>query len=167
MKNGKFFDLLPADGPFPEYAGKVMLFGQFVGSWEIDALWHLPDGGKRTARGEWHFGWILGGRGVQDVLFSAGSPPDHFGTTLRCYDPGNDIWHISWMQPYGNEFVNLTARQLEDRIVLEGPGAEPNRLERWSFNEIKADSFLWLGEASFDDGKTWVLEQEMRATRLE
>jgi hypothetical protein len=36
---------------------------------------------------------------------------------------------------------------------------------RWSFNDIRKDSFLWRGEISADAGKTWQLEQEMRVKR--
>ncbi|MHC1782270.1 MAG: hypothetical protein AB9891_05820 [Anaerolineaceae bacterium] len=160
------FDLISADGPFEEYSEKMMLYGQFVGSWDIDATWHQPDGISHTAKGEWHFDWVLGGRGVQDVLFAKGSPLDHFGTTLRCYDPTLDVWHITWMQPFGGEFVHLTGRQVGDRIVNEGSGTEAGRLERWSFTEITPRTFLWLGEASFDAGQTWFLEQEMHANRV-
>jgi hypothetical protein len=159
------FDLISASGPFPDHTEQAMLYGQFVGSWDIDALWHLPDGSTRTAKGEWHFGWILGGRGVQDVLFAAGAPRDHYGITLRCYDPSADIWHVTWMQPYGGEFVHLTGRKEGERIIQEGQGSDPSRRERWSFNDITPDSFLWLGEASFDGGLTWTLEQEMRGRR--
>src|SRR5438874_12763366 len=58
---------LGADGPFPELKEKLMLFGQFAGDWELDARYTLPDGRNTTAKGEIHFGWILSGRGVQDV----------------------------------------------------------------------------------------------------
>lgn len=142
-----------------------MLYGQFVGSWDIEATWHLPDGGQHTARGEWHFDWILGGRGVQDVLFAAGSPPDRYGTSLRCYDPALDVWHIVWMQPYGSEFVWLTGRQVGERIVQEGASSVAGKLERWSFCDITTASFVWRGEASLDGGATWTLEQEMHARR--
>ncbi len=159
------FDLLAASGPFAEHAEKLMLYGQFVGAWKIDVTWYMPNGGQRRGQGEWHFAWILGGRGVQDVLFGAGAPPDRFGTTLRCYDPAADVWHVAWMQPAGGEFVHLVGRKVGDRIVQEGVGTDPHRRERWSFNEITPHSFVWRGEVSLDEGATWFLEQEMRAER--
>ncbi len=88
-----------------------------------------------------------------------------FGTTLRCYDPTQDAWHVTWMQPFGGEFVHLVGRKVGDRVVQEGAGSDPRRRERWSFTDIASGSFLWLGEVSFDDGTTWFLEQEMRANR--
>src|SRR5438309_11111937 len=61
---------LGAEGPFPELKEKLMLFGQFVGDWEMDARYTQPDGTEIKAKGEIHFGWILNGRGVQDVWMS-------------------------------------------------------------------------------------------------
>ena len=165
MKQHDVFDLLAAPGPFPEYADKLMLYGQFVGVWDIDATWYKQAGGQRQGKGTWQFDWILGGRGIQDVLFASGAAADQFGTTLRCYDSAMDAWHITWMQPASGEFVHLIGRRDGDRIVQEGAGADPRRRERWSFTDITADMFLWLGEVSFDDGATWFLEQEMRAVR--
>lgn len=164
MKQLDVFNLITASGPFPEHQDKLMLYGQFVGSWDIDATWFKPDE-ERKGRGEWHFSWILGGRGIQDVLFSSGAPAHTFGTTLRCYDIALDAWHIAWMQPASGEFVHLLGRRVGDRIVQEGVGSDHRRRERWSFTNITPDSFLWLGEVSFDDGTTWFLEQEMRALR--
>lgn len=165
MKQFGICDLLAASGPFPEYAEKLMLYGQFVGSWDIAATWHEQNGGHKQGKGEWHFNWVLGGRGIQDVLFAAGASPHQFGTTLRCYDAALDVWHVAWMQPSGGEFVHLVGRKVGDRIVQEGVGSDPRRRERWSFTEITSDSFLWLSEVSFDEGATWFLEQEMRAVR--
>ncbi len=158
------FDLLAARGPCPGAAGDLMLYGQFVGSWDIESSWYDRAGGCSTGKGEWHFAWILGGRGVQDVLFRAGAPADHFGTTVRCYDAAIAAWHISWMQPHGGEFAAMIGRRVGDRIVQEsrGPG---DRRDRWTFTDIGPDSFTWLGEVSLDGGATWFLEQRMQATR--
>lgn len=165
MRQKDVFERIAASGPFADLSEKLMLYGQFVGSWDIDATWYEPGGLRRTGKGEWHFQWILGGRGVQDVLFACDAPPDQFGTTLRCYDREMDAWHIAWMQPAGGEFVHLVGRKVGDRIVQEGVSSDPRRRERWSLSEVTASSFLWTGEVSFDDGLTWVLEQEMRAVR--
>ena len=85
-----------------DYTEKLRLYDQFVGSWDIEATWYDQAGGRRKGKGEYYFAWILGGRWIQDVLFAAGAPSDHFGTTLRCFDPAFDAWQITWMQPYGD-----------------------------------------------------------------
>jgi hypothetical protein len=164
VKPTDVFDLLAARDPVVGLADGAMLYGQFVGSWTIESTWFKRDGAQRTARGEWHFAWILGGCGVQDVLFAAGSPPERRGTTLRCYDTALDAWHITWMHPASGEFVNLLGRKVGERIVQETLPGEARRL-RWSFNEITPTSFIWRGEVSEANGATWFLEQEMHATR--
>lgn len=166
MRSRDVFDLLAASGPFAGYAERVMLYGRFVGSWDVEATWYEGGEARRRGEGEWHFAWVLGGRGVQDVLYGAGAPPDRFGTTLRCYDPEKDTWHIAWMQPASGEFVYLQGRPVGDDIVQEVlfPVAG-GQCERWRFTEIAPDSFRWLGEVSKDGGATWELVQEMRARR--
>ncbi len=156
--------LLSADGPAEGLADKLMLFGRFVGAWDVVSTSFQPDGTRREQLGEWHFAWVLGGRAIQDVLFEQGSP-ERAGTTIRAYDDRTDSWHVSWLGPVWHEYVHLVARAVGDRIVLEGSGADPTRRVRWSFNEITEDSFLWRGEASLDEGKTWTLEQEIGARR--
>ena len=36
---------------------------------------------------------------------------------------------------------------------------------RWSFNDIRPDSFVWRGEVSHDGGKTWWLQEEHHMKR--
>jgi len=59
---------LAASGPDVDYAEKLMLFGQFVGDWEVDFTVYGPDGTREIERAEWHFGWVLQGRAIQDVF---------------------------------------------------------------------------------------------------
>jgi hypothetical protein len=148
-----------------EHREELDLYAPLIGSWDIESIWYSQDGTRRQGRGEWHFAWILGGYGVQDVLFACDAPSHHYGTSVRCYDITQDLWHITWMQPYGGEFVHLTGHRIGERIVQEGAGTDPRRRERWSFADVTSNSFTWLGEVSFDDGLTWSLEQEMHGTR--
>jgi hypothetical protein len=53
----------------------------------------------------------------------------------------------------GNFFVALKGGAQGERIVLNGIDTEGMRI-RWSFNDIQADFFRWLGEKSNDGGKT-------------
>lgn len=43
---------LAADGPAPEHAEKLMLYGQFVGSWDVHAREFKPDGRRTERQGE-------------------------------------------------------------------------------------------------------------------
>jgi hypothetical protein len=146
-------ELLAADGPDPELSEKLMLYGQFVGSWSVMSRELQANGEWVEQRGEWHFGWVLGGRGVQDVLFPLDAPHER-GTTLRAYDEREDVWRIAWMAPYWDEFAHQVGRAAGDRIVQEGDG------RCWTFFDVTADSFQWSGET---DGR---LVQKLRAARI-
>jgi hypothetical protein len=160
-----------AAGPHPELAEKLMLFGQFVGSWDVDVTW-LQDGRvTRRATGEWHFGWVLEGRAVQDVWIvptraerAAGAPPYEYGTSLRFYDPRIDAWRSTWIGPVNGLVVPFIARQDGDDIVLEGRRPEGWPI-RWWFSDVTRDSFRWRNAVSRDDGQTWETVQEMRGRR--
>src|SRR5882757_8254880 len=101
-----FLDALGADGPSADRAGKMDLYGRFVGSWELDVMQIADDGRKRRRPGEWHFGWALEGRAIQDVWIvpprgalrdgDAAARFNSYGTTLRVYDPDIDAWRIQW-----------------------------------------------------------------------
>jgi len=140
-------------------------YSPLIGSWDVKTSWYLPDGTTRESDGEWHFSWILGGWGIQDVLFARGADVHRRGTSIRCYDSGADLWRVVWMMPAGGEFVALIAGGDGDRIVQEGDSLDGTLRQRWTIFQITQTSFLWQGESSNDDGSTWRLDQEMRATR--
>src|SRR6185312_1434896 len=96
--------------PHDGLADKLQLYGQFVGSWDIDVDFHALDGSRRwSAMGEVHFDWVLQGTAIQDVFIiparrqrAADQPPEpwyRYGTTFRWYDPRIDAWHITFLDP--------------------------------------------------------------------
>lgn len=162
----RVLDLLTADGPYAAYADQLMLYGQFIGSWDIHSTSFQADGTQTEEwQGEWHFAWILGGLGVQDVLLITGTPAHEYGTTLRCYDEAHEVWHVSYMAPGAKEFAHLVGRRSGEQIVQEVTGPNPHRFARWIFSDITPTTFTWRGEVSSDQGKTWTLVHEMRAVR--
>jgi hypothetical protein len=159
---------LGASGPLPELADKLLLFGQFVGDWEIlEDRNFQSDGSEKVLEGELHWGWILDGRAVQDVWMfydrEAGRMVP-YGTTVRFYDPGIDAWHSVWLTPEGRTVLAFIGRKVEDEIVLEGKNSEGDLL-KWIFSEIAPNSFSWRGEKSRDAGKSWTLTETMKIRR--
>ena len=162
---------LTAPGPFGPDKHNLMLYGRLVGAWDIE--WVVFDRrGTPTERrrGEWHFAWVLGGRAVQDVIWTAGEPPENDGTTMRCWDRELGAWRVVFMSPGDGEFVTLVGRPEGDRIVQEvtdrSSGARPDSAaERWTFSEITETAFLWHAERSSDGGQRWAVTHEMRASR--
>ena len=57
--------LLAASRPDDDRVAGLNLFGQFIGSWDIEATFWDHDGNVTAERaGEWHFGWVLQGRAI-------------------------------------------------------------------------------------------------------
>ena len=168
-----FLDALGTTGPAPDRAEKMMLYGQFVGSWNLDVIEYKDDGTMRRRAGEWHFGWALEGRAVQDVWTvpprgqregDAAALSNRYGTTLRVYDPRIDAWHIQWTEPVGQTYLSMTGRAEGNDIVQLGRNAA-GQVIRWGFYEIMPDSFLWRGETSADGKTNWKRVVEFRALR--
>lgn len=162
---------LLADGPAPDRAAKMMLYGQFVGSWDGRVVVHEPGGGRRESSSEVHFGWVLGGRAVQDVWIAPSrqgrEAPEQdrmYGTTLRVYDPQSDAWHITWIDPVRQAYDRMTGRKVGDDIVQEFRNQRGARCQ-WLFSEIASDSFHWISRDSTDDGASWSLRAEFLLRR--
>ena len=95
--SASFVGTLHADRPADDRAEKMGLYGWLIGRWEMSSLIYKEDGTSEPGEpGEIHFGWVLGGRAIQDVWILPGR---FHGTTLRVYDPGIDGWHILWSDP--------------------------------------------------------------------
>lgn len=166
-------EALRADGPHPEHQEQLMLFGQFVGEWLLDVSFYGPDGSLQSHYlADWMFSWILQGRAIQDVLVvpsreeRARKPemPVKSGTTLRYFDPVLGAWRVLWIGAHSNTYIPLIGRQQGEQIILEGPDVDGSPL-RWVFSEITPNSFRWTGHTSKDGGRTWYMEQLMKAKR--
>ena len=167
-----FVEALQADHPYPEHADKLMLFGRLVGSWDIVGRF-FDEGGNviREATGEWHFGWVLEGRAIQDVLITPpreGREPGQlsrsYDTAIRVYDPRIDGWRVTAVFPVYGATVNLIARAHGDEIWLEGRSPE-NNLFRWTFSDFSDERVHWQGFVSKDEGLTWVRDEEIILNR--
>lgn len=161
---------LHATGPADGLAAELDMFGRFVGSWKVD--WYGSAAAEEPdAVGELHFGWVLGGRAVQDVWIvpgpdqpGAGAPPRAFhGSTLRFYDPTLQAWRSTWIEPVNGRVRRFIGRPTDHDIELISLDGDP--LLRWRFTEINSESFWWIGEYSTDETRTWHIEERMRCTR--
>jgi hypothetical protein len=163
---------LGADGPHPALADQLHLFGQFVGSWDVDITYHRPDGTRYDVEGEWHFGWVLEGRAIQDVWIAPrrelrnkpGLELGDYGTTLRFYDPALGAWRSTWIGPYKGYVMPFIARPVGAEIVLEGSFA-PGQTTRWIFSAITPSTFKWRHVDRVDASGAELLRQTMDARR--
>jgi hypothetical protein len=174
MTPSPFLVALGTDGAAPDRAGKMDLYGRFIGSWDLDVRQFAEDGTERRRKGEWHFGWVLEGRAIQDVWIAPPRGPlragdaaanvNSYGTTLRIYDTQLDAWRIQWSDPVSRSFLQMIGRAEGADIVQLGTAID-GRLIRWRFLEIEPNSFLWRGETSSDQGASWRVVTEFRAVR--
>ncbi len=91
----------------------------------------------------------------QDVWI--GDPEDgkarerSIGTSIRFFDPALGLWTVVWFAPEVGVVTTVRGGEKDDRILLEGDDEDGSQ-RRWSFNEIRTDSFVWRGERSTDRG---------------
>jgi hypothetical protein len=142
-----------------------MLFGKFVGDWEIvQARYLQAEGSWVKMKGEVHFGWILGGTAVQDIWMGCQERSEKrvlFGTTVRFFDPKIDAWRSTLISPIKGLVRAFTGKEVDGEIVLESKTTE-GYPEKWIFSEITPTSFRWHSEETHDNGKTWLLTEEMQ-----
>lgn len=122
-----FLDCLQAPGASADRAGNMHLYGWLVGSWDLEVTRFLADGTRRRRSGEWHFGWVLEGRAIQDVwvvprrgaerVGDAAANVNVYGTTLRVYDPRIDAWQIQWTDPVTQSYLSMVGRKEGSDIV--------------------------------------------------
>ena len=175
---GGFLNALISHGPSAELGEAAEAFGWLVGGWSGQIRDFDLDGRVRTGTGEWWFSWVLEGRAMQDVLIvppreqrlrdrGMATPPsaaaNRYGTTVRQFDRTASKWSIVWVNPVSGAMNHLEGVREGDRVVLHGE--EDGHPIRWTFNEIRQNSFLWRGETCRNDG-TWSLEAEFRFNRI-
>jgi hypothetical protein len=164
-------EALAAQGPHPDHADELMLFGQLVGAWEFEGVEYGAGGVSSEHTGEWHFGWVLEGRAIQDVLITpargdraGGQPSSVYGTSIRFFDPRIGEWRVVWADPVNGKLRVLVARQVGDEIVMEGTTSDGLPM-RWIWSEVTGTSAHWRNLVSSDKGQTWRLREEMRLRR--
>jgi hypothetical protein len=157
---------LAASGPNPMLGDQAKVFDRFIGVWDCNYTFYSTDGKVTHDSGELLFGWVLDGLAVQDIWVTypknAGQQRD-IGTSLRYFDSKSKTWQVVFVNPAQGD-ITVRGGVEGDRIVLRGKN-QKGLLIRWSFNDIKPNSFTWRGEKSSDSGKTWFLQEEHHMTR--
>jgi hypothetical protein len=173
--NERFTTVLTAPARAPEIPESADVYGWLVGSWELDVRHYRVDVSHAGLKGEVHFARVLEGRGVQDVWImpqrsARQGEPDRaanmYGTTLRVWDVALQAWRVTWVNPVNGTRDELIGRWSGKDIVQVGTHQDGTPI-RWTFTDITPGSFRWTGEALSPDGRTWVLQGEFLARRME
>ena len=142
-------------------------FDGLVGTWDADFTFYRTDGSVSHKKGELLFGWVMDGRAIQDLWI--GYPTEEhkertIGTTIRFFDTALKQWRVVFINPQFNYVVTAQGGRQGDRIVLRGQDVDGLPI-RWTFSEMKPDSFHWQGEKSHDGGKSWKIEEDHHMKR--
>jgi hypothetical protein len=159
-------DSLIAAGPHPSLGHHAETYGRFVGRWRGEYKLFRSEGIKSGPIGV-TFGWILGGRAIQDsgwVLEALRPNTDGPGSTLRIYDSAIQAWRIVFVDPVHRVRTEMVGRRVGDDVIQQGYYRD--RAVKWIFTEVTLDSFVWRGYHLADDGEKWVLEDEYRFRRV-
>ena len=160
--------VLQATGPHPTLGEQAKVFGRFVGRWDGEYIEYSKDGKRTHSSGEWIFGWVMDGRAIQDLFIihpSAERKERYIGTTLRFFDPKSGTWSVTFIDPENGAVETLKGGAVgDDRIVLLSKDTQGS-VSRWSFDDMRPDSWVFRDEASSDGGKTWRLREEDRMKR--
>ena len=163
MTGNSFIDALHSASPAADRADKMKLYSWLIGHWTMDAIVYRDDGTKHEGPGEIHFGWVLEGRAIQDVWILPGI---FYGThTARLRSRPRRLAH-SLVRPTTAVLHRQVGRAHGDDIVQQGTN-DAGEAVRWSFTDVTAESFRWIGERSRDNGKTWQLQAEFLARRMQ
>jgi hypothetical protein len=158
--------LRSADGN-PSIGEEAKTFDRLVGTWDADFTFYRKDGSVSHKKGELLFGWVMDGHAIQDLWI--GYPTENqeertIGTTIRFFDTTLKQWRVVFVNPQFNYVVTAQGGREGDRIVLHGQDTDGLPI-RWTFSEMKPDSFHWQGEKSHDGGKTWKVEEDHHMKR--
>jgi hypothetical protein len=171
-----FLDALVASGRAPELADADDLFGFLIGSWDLEAVLHVPTGQTQRRNGELHAAWALEGRAIQDLFIfprradrasGVSIQGDRYATTVRTYDRAREVWRVDFINPAAPETsAQLTARREGSGIEMEGRLADGVSI-RWRYLSIRPTSFHYSAEKLESDGRSWRLYLELLGTRAD
>src|SRR5262245_60720468 len=122
--NEAFAASLMSAMPHEEIPEDQRIFAPFIGDWHLVVSW-FDETGKlvRREQGEWHFSWVLEGRGIQDVWIvpprdqrASRSDLYEYGTSLRFYDGKLKAWQSTWIGPMHRVVRTFTARRVDGRV---------------------------------------------------
>ena len=155
-----FTKALITSGPASDRTEKMMLYGQFIGSWDGTVSIQWSDGQRFENSCEVHFGWALAGRAIQDVWIAPARKTKAVGAEDGMYGILGDFMSRrlhsgkSLDRPVRRILRDCLGRPVGNEIIQEYRDAAGN-ICQWCFTDIRPDSFHWISRDCNDERKPW------------
>jgi len=142
----------------PAKAADLALFDHLTGTWDVGYDIYDKDGKLRVYHGQVSYSRILNDGALQEIWTSDAHDkiPQPYSTTIAFLDDKRQRWTEVWIYPAKGYSGVVSGSEADGHIVLTGRDAD-GTMQRWTTQDIQADSFICRFESSSDDGKTWRL----------
>ncbi len=139
------------------------LLNQLMGTWTTKGISRSATDGqwkKDTTIATWIWYKILQDKAIQDDWY-ANTTPDKLdeaasmGTNIRIYNEKEKIWYMGWIDTFNYKLLSFTATETESTLTMVGNNAQ-GRPIRNVFSNVTENSFDWVQQWTFDEGKSWV-----------
>ncbi len=147
-------------------------FDFLIGDWDVSAVKYGPDGEAILYTATWSAKSINDGRMIVDdfkAITPTGMDVSSY-VTLRSYSPLTQRWEFAGLAAHQPSAAILEWYGVaeEGAMVLHATGVGPDGKKmknRIRFFDISGGAFSWESHLSFDDGKNWVKNGELKAVR--
>ncbi len=154
--------VVPPPPPLPCTAPEAKQFDFWLGDWKVawDASPGMPAGTgvNRVSR-------VLDGCAIEEN-FRTDEPEPLVGRSLSVWSPSRQRWQQTWVDNQGS-YLDFTGGFRDGRMVLARESTDSDgkrRLQRMTFENIRADALDWRWESSAD-GREWKTNWLIRYTR--
>lgn len=152
----------------PEAPQETEQFGQLAGIWDAQQTIRNRDGSwsDKTTKAEWRWYYILDGQAIQDDWFSADSANNlqWVGTNIRIYNPDEKQWYMAWIDKTNRKLATFISTYEDGIMTMDGTNAKGRHIKN-IFSNLSKESFDWVQQWTFDEGKTWVEVTKIHCTK--
>ena len=138
------------------------LLDRLMGTWVAKSTSRNKDGSWKTdtTTSTWIWYKILNDKAIQDDWYGKTSPDKLgdakiIGTNIRIYNENEKKWYMGWIDTFNQKLLSFTATEENGKLIMEGNNTQ-GRPVRNAFFNVTENSFDWVQQWTFDDGKTWI-----------
>lgn len=138
------------------------LLNKLMGTWVAKGTNRNKDGSWKTdtTTSTWIWYRILQDKAIQDDWYRNTTPDKlegakSMGTNIRIYNDKDKKWYMAWIDTYNYKLQTFTATEENGKLTMEGKNVQGRPVRNVFFNATD-NSFDWIQQWTFDDGKTWI-----------